>query len=491
MEATVTDHRIAGVPGLVGALDELDLRLLGAGAEEERHRLRSLVAGYLLPRREAPDGPLVVAVVGETGSGKSTIVNSLARHRVTATGSLRPTTTRGVVWTAEPLPATLDQLRGDDGLAVVTEGSGLPEGIIVVDTPPPGYSGLDGTSIASAVLDRADVCLLVASGLRYADVGVWALLRRAVRRRLPIVVVLNRLPEDPGVQEAVAGDMARRLVDIGAAAEPARAPLVTVAEGPIVSESGGLPPEWVARVRKELDALGDLASRRATISRALQAARRDVERGLLSLREAMVDASLVRGELLSSAGAAYEHQAAQFGVAVREGDFSGIGLDREVLTTDLAAVVAWRSNLASRRAAEAWQAIGAGSRLLDEIPTLWMHGADVLDAARARFDDWYRGLGDLVLDTLGRRRMRRRPLAHHVTLVAAGALDPEHHPQTRRGRKRRARLGDAPETARRWLEQIGEELLANDAARFSDALGTAPTGDVLRRLVMPDARRDG
>jgi len=491
MEATVTDHRIAGVSGLVGALDDLDLRLLGAGVEEERRRLRSLVAGYLLPRREAPDGPLVVAVVGETGSGKSTIVNSLARHRVTATGTLRPTTTRGVVWTAEPLPATLDRLRGDDGLVVVTEGSGLPEGIIVVDTPPPGYAGLDGASIASSVLDRADVCLLVTSGLRYADAGVWSMLRRAVRRRLPIVVVLNRLQEDPGVQEAVAGDMARRLVDIGAAVEPERAPLVTVAEGPVVAESGGLPAEWVARVRKELDALGDLASRRAIISRALRAARRDVERGLLGLREAMVDASLVRGELLSAVDAVYGDEAERLGLAVRNGELAGIGPDREVLVTDLAAVVAWRANLASRRTAEAWQATRAGSRLLDEIPTLWTHGPDMFESGRSRFEDWHRGLDDLCLDTLGRRRMRRRPLARHVALVAAGALDPGHDPHGRRARKRRKRLGDAPDVARRWLEQIGEELLAADASRFTVALGTAPTGEVLQRLVIPDGTAHG
>jgi hypothetical protein len=122
---------------------------------------------------------------------------------------------------------------------------------------------------------------------------------------------------------------------------------------------------------------------------------------------------------------------------------------------------------------------------------LWTHGTDLFEGGRARFDDWYRGLDDLVLDTLGRRRMRRRRLARRVSLVAAEALDPGHRSQRRRDRKRRERLDNAPGIARGWLEQIAGELLAADAARFSDALGTAPTGKVLQRLVMPDVTPDG
>ena len=66
--------------------------------EPARDGVVQTVRQYLLPRLREPDAPVVAALVGLSGVGKSTILNSLAQERISPTGVLRPTTTNGVLW---------------------------------------------------------------------------------------------------------------------------------------------------------------------------------------------------------------------------------------------------------------------------------------------------------------------------------------------------------------------------------------------------------
>jgi len=487
MVVTVTDGPGAGLGPLVEALDDLDLRLLDGGFEAERAALRSFLSGYLAPRIEAADGPLVVAVVGESGSGKSTLVNSLAGEPVSPAGALRPTTRGAVIWTAEDLPGTLDEVRpaGD----VVVGGLGPPEGLVVVDTPPPSVAGPDGRPIAESVLDRADVCWVVASGLRYADAAGWRLIDRAAARSLPIVVVLNRMPEDPDVQDAIGFDLRRRLATAGGL--PGGSPIVTIAEGPIVAGTGGLPPEWTSRLRKEFDALSDPATRRLILRRNVAAGVRRVERDLRRLREAAIDAALLHGELLLPVERAYSAEADRFAATLAGGELADLRPDPSTLPGDLAAMVARRSSRAARIVAAAWERHPGGRRLLEADAGLWSHAAGSPERAKERFEEWDRSLGALVLDTLGKRRMSRRRRGRSAALIRAAVLDPAFAPEGGRAARRWRRLGDAPEAARRWLAEVAGGLILADGERFRTAIGAAPDGDALRRLRFPEGAADG
>ncbi|HUU61937.1 MAG TPA: dynamin family protein, partial [Acidimicrobiia bacterium] len=300
------------VPALRGvgeALGSFTLSL--SGADDRRRELRSLVREYLVPRLLDPDRALVVAVVGGSGSGKSTLLNSLARRRLSPCGPLRPTTTAPLVWSAEGLPPTLG------GFPALLAGRGIvadpapPEGLVLVDTPPPSVIGENGRAVAAAVLEVADACLFVASGIRYADAAGWDLIDLAARRRLPSLFVLNRLSGVAEIQQLLQEDFTRRLISRGILRGQGREGVVGVAEGPILPDSGGLPPEWVTAVRKELDALADPLARRAAVGGVVAASVSRLRRGLGVLRGALVDEAVASLALADALEAGYRTAAAE------------------------------------------------------------------------------------------------------------------------------------------------------------------------------------
>jgi tRNA U34 5-carboxymethylaminomethyl modifying GTPase MnmE/TrmE len=78
-----------------------------AGAKDRARQLRDHVRAYVLPRVQALESPLLVVLLGPTGAGKSTLMNTLARATVSRTGILRPTTREAVLLATDADAATL------------------------------------------------------------------------------------------------------------------------------------------------------------------------------------------------------------------------------------------------------------------------------------------------------------------------------------------------------------------------------------------------
>ena len=182
-----------------------------AEVKVERGKLLSQIDDYLLPRVRRSAAPVLVALVGSTGAGKSTLVNSIVGAPVSATGVRRPTTNSPVLachpdeidWFAENnfLP-TLPRVRQDglarpgrDGLLVLAASEGMPRGIALLDTPDIDSVVQAHHEFAYQFLDASDLWLFMTSASRYADGPVWEVLQHARDRKASLGVVLSRVPQ--------------------------------------------------------------------------------------------------------------------------------------------------------------------------------------------------------------------------------------------------------------------------------------------------------
>lgn len=181
-----------GLALLATTLEALDIGPAAADLRSERDRLAASIRSYLIPRAVDPSTPITVVVAGPTGSGKSTLVNTLAGIDVTPAGAIRPTTRVPVVVAAPPLDDGMEAIGGVPCHLVLAD-SPLLETAVLVDSPDIDSTAAGNRARAETLIDNADVVIFVTSALRYADDVPWQVLRRAMSRGTSIINVLNRV----------------------------------------------------------------------------------------------------------------------------------------------------------------------------------------------------------------------------------------------------------------------------------------------------------
>ena len=176
-------------------------------AEDERAALLNQLDDYVIPRLEAIDAPLLAVVGGSTGSGKSTLVNSILRREVSRSGVLRPTTTSPVLihhsgdapWFRDGrvLPSlarvTGDPAEPQSGTVRLAPSEELPPGMAILDAPDIDSVVSANRQLAAQLLSAADLWLFVTTAARYADAIPWGLLRQASDRGTAVALVLDRV----------------------------------------------------------------------------------------------------------------------------------------------------------------------------------------------------------------------------------------------------------------------------------------------------------
>src|SRR4051812_31746762 len=82
---------------LTAAREQHLARRLPDEAGRRIRQLRDHLSGHILPRARSLDAPLLVLLLGPTGAGKSSLLNTLSRVRASPAGVMRPTTREMVV----------------------------------------------------------------------------------------------------------------------------------------------------------------------------------------------------------------------------------------------------------------------------------------------------------------------------------------------------------------------------------------------------------
>jgi energy-coupling factor transporter ATP-binding protein EcfA2 len=317
--------RIAAIP--------LVFEIPGAAqVKTERTKLLSQIDDYLLPRVRRSAAPVLVALVGSTGAGKSTLVNSIVGAHVSATGVRRPTTNSPVLachpddidWFAENnfLP-TLPRVRqeglarpGRDGLLVLAASEGMPRGIALLDTPDIDSVVQAHHEFAYKFLDASDLWLFMTSASRYADGPVWEILQHARDRRASLGVVLSRVPQAHRTE--LIGHFTAMLDANGITAENR----FVIPEIPLIDSM--LPPDAYQPIRDWLADTAARADRRVAVLTQTMSGVLDTFKTRVPVMAAHVEAQVVlTGELRRSAEAAYERAFAEASAGLKNGTLLG------------------------------------------------------------------------------------------------------------------------------------------------------------------------
>jgi energy-coupling factor transporter ATP-binding protein EcfA2 len=301
---TDTERILGGADGLRAVLEEVRLPFELPGAEAaraERAGIADQLDDYVLPRLRDIDAPALAVVGGSTGSGKSTLVNSLVGATVSRPGVLRPTTVAPVLvhhpsaarWFADDrvLPGlarvTGGEAQGHGEIGLVATAA-LPEALALVDAPDIDSIVDENRALATQLLDAADLWVFVTTAARYADAVPWELLDRAVRRGVEVALVLNRVPRGAGAE--VASHLGEMLETHGLG----QAPVFVLEEQAL--DDGRLPVGEVAPVRRWIEELAvDQEARTEMIRRTVVTTVLDVSRradgvaAAVSEQEAAVD----------------------------------------------------------------------------------------------------------------------------------------------------------------------------------------------------------
>ncbi len=453
------------------------------GRAQRGRELLEHTRSYLLPRARDLDAPLVVLLLGPTGSGKSTLMNTLAGRPVSRTGVLRPTTMDALV-----LASGADQaaLRATGSLAAVAadrldwvEQSARP-GIALIDAPDIDSVEHRNRELADTLLEVADLCIFVTTATRYADRVPWDVLARVEQRRLPLVVVVNRLPAGSDAS-AVLTDV-RRLLSRSSLTRPEAAadasaeggtrtslatpapPLevIGVPEGSLDGAGTALAADTVSALLRRLESLAaDAGARRVLAEHALagalsglaplvhmvaddlehqaidtdalrRVAATDHAEELRLMRERLRRGNVLREEVIrqwhSFVGADQITRAFSSGIGRVRGAVAAIFRGspeapvvavQKGATDDLAALVVAHASDAARRTATHWSADPLGSRLVAEDAGLWTASADLAEVTRQALTAW---LGAIASD-VAVSGADKRGVARGVSLgVNAGAV---------------------------------------------------------------------
>lgn len=437
--------------------------------------LSDQITDYLLPRLARLDAPLLAVLGGSTGSGKSTITNSLARADVSPAGVLRPTTRAPVLlchpedlawFGSDAVLGDLQRATGDgaaDNRALsVKPIESIGPGIALIDAPDIDSVEVANRDLAAQLLSAADLWLFVTTAVRYADAVPWEFLSRAQERGMALAIVINRVPAAAASVASPAEEISRHLGEMLDERGLLDIPLFPITEGALVDAR--IPEPELAGLRRLIDELTDDAERRAAIVRrtldgallsvtpragaVLDAARRqdvigadlraaadeayrealdrivgDLSGGTM-LRSEVLDRwqeLIGTGELMRAVQSRISMVRDRIGAALR-GRSAAAGEVQGEITSTLERLVLDHADAAALAATTAWRQLPGGQQVLATDPTLDHRSKEFEASLAPEIRAWQDEVLELVRATGSGKRTTARILAFGVNSVGVALM---------------------------------------------------------------------
>jgi energy-coupling factor transporter ATP-binding protein EcfA2 len=457
----------------------LALATANPAAEARARQLRGHLDGFVRPRVADIDAPLLVLILGPTGAGKSSLLNTIAGAEVSKAGVLRPTTKDAVVYASE---SDAQRILASGRLAAIARHrlrlAAAPagvDGVAVIDAPDIDSVERDNRELADVLVEISDLCVFVTTATRYADLVPWEVLRRVRERGLPLVVVLNRVPAEEQDRAAVVADARRLFAEAGAGRARAgrtsrqlaqeAMELIAIDEGDVDPSVSGLARD---KARPLLDRIARLAAeadeRRAVATQALAGALRGLAPLAHSIADDLEHEAIDADALRRIAASMYSEELASLTRALQGGlilraevlrrwnEFvgadqvarfisSGIGRLRAMLltafrgttaapvtvveaemTSTLEALALRHATDAARRTAIAWSDRAQAAELIARNPPLWSASERFGAAVREGLGAWMRTIVDDVRSHAGRKRAVAQVAALGVNVVSVAVM---------------------------------------------------------------------
>ena len=203
------EARLAGLRGAATAIRSIGLAEVATAADEVVARVEQR-AGF-------GGSAYVMALAGGTGVGKSSLLNALAGHTVSAVRAIRPTTDEPLAWLADGVRDEAAPLLAWLGVRhAVGHADAELASVVILDLPDVDSVRGEHRARVDEILPRIDAVTWVADPEKYDDQRLHTYLRALAGHADRMRFVLNKADRLTAAEgAALAADWTRRLADDG------------------------------------------------------------------------------------------------------------------------------------------------------------------------------------------------------------------------------------------------------------------------------------